>query len=273
MGTLTLLRMSVRIGVQLHPQHGDMAGLRRAAVEVEEMGADLLYTWDHFYPLYGNPRGPHFECWTLLAAWAAVTSRIALGPLVTCNSYRNPHLLADMARTVDHISGGRLVFGIGAGWFARDYDEYGYSFGTLGGRITALGENLPVILDRWRRLNPPPLSRMPLLIGGVGPRRTLRLVARHADVWHAMFPSGPGELVPLVEALQRWCTVEGRDPASIERAVGIEPDALGHDLAAFADDYVALGFRQVTLGINGPEFDVGAVREWLAWRDEVNRRG
>jgi len=259
----------VRIGVQLHPQHGTVASLRRAAVEAEEMGADLLYTWDHFYPLYGPPDGTHFECWSLLASWASVTSRIELGPLVTCNSYRNPHLLADIARTVDHISGGRLVFGIGAGWFARDYTEYGYRFGTVGSRLRSLAANLPVILDRWSALNPPPLRRPPVLIGGVGPQRTLRMVAQYADVWHAMFPSRPAELEPLVDALLSWCAVEGRDPATIERAVGIEPDALGRDLT-LASAYLALGFRQFTLGVNGPDYDLAPVRDWLAWRDSVS---
>jgi probable F420-dependent oxidoreductase len=262
----------VRIGVQLHPQHGDVAGLCRAALRAEELGADLLYTWDHFYPLYGPPDGAHFECWTLLAAWAQATSRIELGPLVTCSSYRNPHLLADMARTVDHISGGRLVFGIGAGWFERDYEEYGYDFGTRGSRLAGLAANLPVILDRWAALDPPPLRRVPVLIGGVGPRRTLRLVARYADVWHAMFPSSPAELVPLVEVLRGRCAELGRDPADIEWAVGIEPDALGHDLSHFADEYVAMGFRQLTLGINGPAYDVEPVRDWLAWRDSLGAR-
>jgi len=259
--------MRVRIGVQLHPQHGDIDGLRRAAVSAEELGADLLYTWDHFYPLYGPSDGSHFECWSLLAAWAALTSRIELGPLVTCTSYRNPNLLADIARTVDQISHGRLVFGIGAGWFARDYTEYGYEFGSVGSRLTALAAALPVIESRWAALNPPPVRRPPVLIGGVGPQRTLRLVARHADVWHAMFPSHPGELEPLVGVLARHCATAGRDPATIERAVGIEPDALGHDLAKHADEYVALGFTQITLGINGPAYDLGPVREWLAWRD------
>ena len=260
----------VRIGVQLHPQHGSIAGLRRAAVRAEELGADVLYNWDHFYPLYGPSDGAHFECWTMLAAWAEATSRIELGPLVTCNSYRNPHLLADMARTVDHISGGRLVLGMGAGWFKRDYDAYGYEFGTVASRIAALDRNLPTILDRFAGLNPAPVRRMPILIGGTGLRRTLRLVARYADVWHAMFPSRPEELAPAVAALRGWCDHEGRDPATIEWAVGIESDRIGADLA-LAEDYLEMGFTQITLGVNGPDYDVEPVRDWLTWRDVGNQ--
>jgi alkanesulfonate monooxygenase SsuD/methylene tetrahydromethanopterin reductase-like flavin-dependent oxidoreductase (luciferase family) len=105
------------------------------------------------------------------------------------------------------------------------------------------------------------------LIGGTGPQRTLRLVAEHADVWHAMFPGDPGELDPAVAALRGWCERLGRDPAEIEWAVGIEPDALAHDLAHHAEDYVARGFRQITLGLNGPDYDLEPVRDWLAWRD------
>jgi probable F420-dependent oxidoreductase len=261
----------IRIAAQLHPQHGAWPGLRAAAVDADAMGYDLLYTWDHFFPLYGRRDDAHFECWSLLAAWADATSRIELGPLVSCIGYRNPQLLADMARTVDHISGGRVVLGLGAGWFRRDYDEYGYAFGTVGDRLTALARAMPEIARRLEALDPPPVRRMPILIAGVGERRTLRLVARHADGWHASFPERPEELVPKVEALRRWCAEIGRDPADIEWGLGVEPEDLDRFLRDDADRYVELGFTQFTLGFDGPGWTVDRGRDWLAWRDERNR--
>jgi len=251
----------VRIGIQLKPQHADYATLRRAVAAAEEAGADVIFNWDHFFPLYGEPDGKHFECWTMLGAWAEATSRAEIGALVTCNSYRNPELLADMARTVDHISEGRLILGIGAGWFERDYDEYGYDFGTAGSRLTDLAEALPRIESRWAKLNPAPTRDIPVLIGGGGEKRTLRYTARHADIWHGF---GDATTIARKNAiLDEWCVVEGRDPAAIERSAGVDgsPDEL-------ADPLLAAGTTFFTLGATGPHFDLGPLRDWVAWRNE-----
>jgi probable F420-dependent oxidoreductase len=261
----------IRIAAQLHPQHGDYPAMRRAVVAAEAMGYDIAYTWDHFYPLYGTEDDRHLECWSLLAAWAEATTTIELGPLVACNSYRNPNLLADIARTVDRISDGRVILGVGSGWNRRDYDEYGYDFGTTASRLADLGQALPIILGRLEVLTPPPHRRMPILIGGTGPRRTLRMVAEHADGWHAMFPSRPSELEPAVDALLRHCDEIGRDPTSIEWGVGVEPDDLDRFLEHDVDRYVDMGFSQFTLGFNGPSWPVEQGEAWLAWRDAANR--
>jgi len=250
----------VRIAVQLQPQHADYPQIRDAVARAEEAGADVIFTWDHFFPLTGEPDGKHFEAWTVLGAWAEQTSRAEIGALVTCNSYRNPDLLADMARTVDHISGGRLVLGIGAGWFERDYLEYGYDFGTAGSRLADLSRALPRIRDRWSRLNPAPTRDIPMLIGGGGERKTLRYVAEHGDIWHSW--SDAETLRRKNEVLARHCADVGRDPGEIERSVGVRgnPRDTGEAL-------VAEGATLLTVSTSGPDYDLSALREWVAWRD------
>jgi probable F420-dependent oxidoreductase len=250
----------LRIGLQLQPQHAEYAQLRDAVRRAEDLGVDVVFNWDHFFPLRGDPDGKHFECWTMLGAWAEQTSRVEIGALVTCNSYRNPDLLADMARTVDHISGGRLVLGIGAGWFEKDYDEFGYEFGTAGTRIAALGEALPRITARLAKGNPAPTRDIPVLIGGGGERKTLRVVAEHADVWHGF---GDVEVLRRKSAiLDEHCAAVGRDPSEIERSVGVRgnPAELGGPL-------LAAGATLLTVSAGGPDYDLRPAREWVAWRD------
>jgi probable F420-dependent oxidoreductase len=245
----------IKVGVQLHPQATTVARLREAARAADSMGVDSLFVWDHFFPLYGDPDAAHFEAYTLLAALAADTERAQLGALVTCNSYRNANLLADMARTIDHISDGRFILGIGSGWFERDYEEYGYEFGTAPGRLRALGEALPVIRERLGKLTPGPVGPLPIMIGGGGEKVTLRLVAEHASMWNGFGP--PDAHRHKNEVLDRWCAEIGRDPSEIERTVGISPDEVGS-----WEDYVAAGAQHLILMVGDP-FDLDPVQNLL----------
>jgi probable F420-dependent oxidoreductase len=249
----------IRIGVQLHPQQTSYAAFADAVKRIEELGADTIWNWDHFFPLYGDRNGPHFEGWTLLTAMATLTSRAEVGCLVTCNTYRNPNLLADMARTVDHISGGRLILGIGAGWFERDYNEYGYEFGTAPSRLKELGKSLPIIKARWEKLNPPPTRKIPVLVGGGGEKVTLRLTAQYADLWNGF---GPPENWQRKNAiLTDWCNQVGRDPAAIERTVSINTNNLGN-----LEAYAATGVDHIILELGAP-WDLAPVKRLLSWRD------
>jgi probable F420-dependent oxidoreductase len=254
-----------RIGVQLQPQHSPNYGhIRDAVRRCEDIGVDIAFNWDHFFPLYGDPDGAHYECWTMLAAWAEQTSRIEFGALVTCNSYRNPELLADMARTVDNISDGRLILGIGSGWKDKDYEEYGYDFGTAGSRLDDLAEALPRIKSRLAKLNPAPIRHIPVLLGGGGEKKTLRQVAEHGDVWHYFVDR---ETYPhKAEVLARHCADVGRDPATIEHSAGVEGDSIDA-LIEEAEVMAGLGVSLFTVGVNGPDYDLAGAEALCRWRD------
>ncbi|RNI18364.1 LLM class F420-dependent oxidoreductase [Flexivirga caeni] len=262
----------VRIAVQLQPQHASYEQMRDAVGRAEELGVDVIFNWDHFFPLNGDPDGKHFECWTTLAAWAEQTSRVQLGALVTCNSYRNPELLADMARTVDHVSGGRVILGIGSGWFEKDYDSYGFEFGTAGGRLNELARAIPRIESRLRMLNPAPAGPMPVLIGGGGEKKTLRLVAEHANIWHSF--ADVETLAHKLQVLRGHCTAVGRDFDEIEVSVGVggrgRDGGIAGDPEVEGQPLLDLGARLFTLGASGPDYDLSVLRTWLAWRDRLN---
>lgn len=246
----------MKIGVQIQPQATTVEQMRTAWRAADELGVDSLWVWDHFYPLYGDPDATHFEAYTLLAAMAAETSRASIGALVSCYSYRNPHLLADMARTIDHVSRGRFILGLGSGWFERDYKEYGYEFGTVVSRLQALEAGLPVIKERLGRLNPGPVNgSMPLMIGGGGEKFTLRLVAEHADMSNFF---GPPENVQRKNGiLDQWCEKIGRDPGEVERTVLLAPEDLDN-----AEAYAAAGADQLIVMTRSP-YDLGPVKKFM----------
>jgi len=248
-----------KVGAQFHPQHTTMDVLRAGWREADALGVDTIWTWDHFFPLYGDPEGAHFEGWSMLAAMACDTERADVGMMVTCNSYRNPELLADMARTIDHLSHGRLILGLGAGWFERDYDEYGYEFGTSIDRLRAVEAALPRIEARLGRLNPPPVrDPLPILIGGAGEKVTLRLVAEHASMWNSFGP--PERYVKKNAILDGWCERVGRDAKEIERTILIEHDDLQ------VDAYLEAGASHLIVELGTTDdapFDLGPVRELL----------
>jgi len=255
-------RSRVRIGVQIAPARADYSAIRRAAGEADALGVDAIFNWDHFFPLGKERDDKHFECWTMLGAWAESTGRAEIGAMVSCVAYRNADLLADMARTVDHISGGRLILGLGAGFREWEAKEYGFPFGSPAQRVRALGDALQRIERRLAALNPPPTRKMPILVAADGPR-ALRLVARHADIWHT-FADGDA-LGEKSRQLDGYCRDIARDPAEIERSCFVEGDPwiVGPRLRQH-------GVGIFTVIVKGPHYSLDDLRRWLVWRDEQN---
>ena len=214
-------------------------------------------------PNAGDPtqRGDHFEGWALLSAFAAITNKVEIGMLVTCNSYRNPNLLADIYRTTDHISHGRMILGLGSGWYEKDYTEYDYEFGTAVGRLKNLRRDLPIIKSRLNALGPKPLrDPVPIIIGGGGEKMTLKMVAEHATMWN--YFGTPEQMAHKISVLKKWCDEIGRDHNEIEKTV-LLPDP---SLISKLDDYVNVGVTHFIIGLGTP-FEFGQAQQLLDWKN------
>jgi F420-dependent oxidoreductase-like protein len=230
-----MARHPIRFGIQTAQQMVEWPALLDVWQKADAWGYDSLWLFDHFYPIFVSPDGPCFEGWTLLAALARATTRARIGHLVTGNTYRNPCVLAKMAATVDHVSAGRLNFGIGAGWFELEHRSFGVDFKTVRGRLEALEESCRILLGLFTEEKttlhgrhytvtdatclPKPLQQPhpPIMIGGTGEKILLRLVARYADMWNAS--ASAERMRELVELIGRHGDAAGRDPGAIEKTV------------------------------------------------------
>jgi alkanesulfonate monooxygenase SsuD/methylene tetrahydromethanopterin reductase-like flavin-dependent oxidoreductase (luciferase family) len=227
----------IKVGVLPWPQGTDWPSLLEVGRRADELGYDSLWTWDHLYPIQGDWRRPIFEGYLILAGWAGVTSRATIGLMVGANTFRNPALAAKMVTTLDHMSNGRAILGIGGAWFEREHIAYGIEFGSSPGeRLGWLDEAVEVMHAMVRgkeatargprykvknlRNDPPPIqARIPILIGGSGEKKTLHTVAKYADAWDT-----GGDLAKVRhkdEVLRQWCEKVGRDESEIERTLGL----------------------------------------------------
>ena len=225
----------IRFGLQLWSQATDWPSFRDSALAADAAGWDSVWTWDHLMAIFGPWEQPIFEGWSAMTALGALTTNVRLGLMVGANTFRNPGLTAKLATTLDHVSGGRAVLGIGGAWFEREHDAFGIEFGkSPGERLDWLDESVMLLrrlLDGERvdhdgpnytmrdaLCEPRPIqAHLPILIGGGGRTKTLRTVARRADAWNN---SGSlEEIRDAVETLERHCADVGRDPATIERTV------------------------------------------------------
>jgi F420-dependent oxidoreductase-like protein len=254
----------------------DYPALERFWRDADDLGFHAVWDYDHFYGMR-DPATPTYDGWSILSAMAAVTSRIRIGCMVTGVTYRHPAILAKMAATVDHISGGRLQFGIGAAGHEGEHRGYGIPFPGAGTRIAMLDEACQVIRRLWTEDtvslagrfwtledalgNPKPLQdRVPIVIGGTG-LKTLAVVARHADEWNfsplgGLGPEGPDEMARLSAILDERCQEVGRDPGEIRRSLQMllrpdDPDGIADSLAHL-ERYEAAGAEHVILAFTEP---------------------
>ena len=263
------------VGIKLSPQNCSIEDQRAVWSIADEAGFDHLWGFDHLNPIFADMAGDMFEGMTLLAAMAQATSRVRIGLLVAANTYRHPGLLAKMATTIDHLSGGRLEFGLGAGGAEEEHRMLGIPFPAAGERIRRLGEALTVCRKLWTEdrasfagryytltdavANPKPRQRPhpPIWIGGSGERLTLRIVAEHADVWNTIGPID--ELVRKSAVLDQHCADIGRDPTTIKRSV--QPRFDRSDPGAMVDQllaYIEAGFTETVIYVPPGEEPVRA---------------
>ena len=246
----------IRFGIYSGPQHATFEDCVELWRRGEELGYDWISVFDHYMPIVGDPDGPCFEGPTMMAAMAAHTTRVRVAILVTGVTYRHPAVGANIAATIDHISGGRAEYGIGAGWFEQEHRQYGIPFPRLGVRMDMIDEACRVMRGLWTeerfsfkgehfvleeaQMDPKPLQpRLPLMIGGEGEKRTLRIVAEHADVWN----TGLGDTETFrhkLDVLSRHCEDVGRDPAEIRKSLTFR--------AVLAEDEAAVTTRRRELG-------------------------
>jgi alkanesulfonate monooxygenase SsuD/methylene tetrahydromethanopterin reductase-like flavin-dependent oxidoreductase (luciferase family) len=242
--------MPVKFGLQLWSQQTDWPGFRDSAIAADAAGWDSVWTWDHLLAIFGPWQQPIFEGWTALAALGPITQRVRLGLMVGANTFRNPGLTAKLATTLDHVSSGRAVLGIGGAWFEREHDAFGIDFGASPGeRLGWLDESVLLLrrlLDgervthdgpRYRMhealCEPRPIqSHLPILIGGSGRQKTLRIVAERADAWNTA--GSLDEVRDAVLTLRRHCTAIGRDIGTIEMTLSF-PIVLRDDAGAARD--------------------------------------
>jgi F420-dependent oxidoreductase-like protein len=270
---------TLRFGLKLS-QNATIDELRALWRLADEAGFDSCWVMDHFATLGPRDDGPIFETWTMLAAMAQLTTRTRIGCAVVGNTYRHPAVLAKMAVTVDHLSGGRLEFGLGAGWAENEHEMLGLEFGSKNDRADRLEESVQVIRALWTQprttfegqhyrlheavAEPKPVQQPypPIWIGGSGPKRTLRITAQYADVWNAA--GGSPEAVAASSAiLDQHCADVGRDPAQIRRSVqvGVGEEDLSQ-IRPTIDAYVQVGVTDFLLITRGD--DPQAIGERLA---------
>jgi alkanesulfonate monooxygenase SsuD/methylene tetrahydromethanopterin reductase-like flavin-dependent oxidoreductase (luciferase family) len=270
----------VRIGALCWNQYTEWPALLQAGVRADELGFDTLWTWDHLYPIVGDSNGPNYEGWLTITAWAQATKRIRVGLMVGANTFRAPTLTAKLATTLDHISNGRAILGIGGAWFEEEHKAFGLDFGSgFPERLRWLAEAVPVMrgmLDgtepsakgdhyharNVRNLPAPVQERLPICIGGGGEQVTLKLVARYADMNNV--GGGIDNVRRKEEVLLRHCEAVGRDPSTIERTTGIGTVFIRDDRKE-AERLLHAAFERNRVAKHWTDQPVGTVEDVVAY--------